>query len=97
MDFKINFYVESYNSYQTTSDQEAVIAYYYMDDNNKVQVTEIFDVTESESHTMLSMDEIDTNKKLQFDDWDEPSWLSQHTLDGNWHFLFIRSINDIDS
>jgi len=55
-----------------------------MDDNNKVQVTEIFDVTESESHTMLSMDEVDTNKKLQFDDWDEPSWLSQHTLnDGN--------------
>jgi len=74
---------------QTTSDQEAVIAYYYMDDNNKVQVTEIFDVTESESHTMLSMDEVDTNKKLQFDDWDEPSWLSQHTLnDGNnWHFF----------
>ena len=68
-----------------------------MDDNNKVQVTEIFDVTESESHTMLSIDEVDTNKKLQFDEWDESSWLSQHTLDGNWHFLFIRNINDTDS
>ncbi|XP_018309842.1 patatin-like phospholipase domain-containing protein 3 isoform X2 [Mycetomoellerius zeteki] len=76
------------NILQTTSDQEAVIAYYYMDDNNKVQVTEIFDVTESESHTMLSMDEIDTNKKLQFDDWDEPSWLSQHTLDGTVESLY---------
>ncbi|XP_011645159.1 patatin-like phospholipase domain-containing protein 3 isoform X1 [Pogonomyrmex barbatus] len=68
------------NILQATSDQEAVIAYYYMDDNNKVQVTEIFDVTESESHTMLSVDEVDTNKKLQFDDWDESTWLSQHTL-----------------
>ncbi|XP_011694955.1 PREDICTED: patatin-like phospholipase domain-containing protein 3 isoform X2 [Wasmannia auropunctata] len=68
------------NILQATSDQEAVMAYYYMDDNNKVQVTEIFDVTESESHTVLSMDEVDTNKKLQFDDWDEPSWLSQHTF-----------------
>ncbi|XP_024883634.1 patatin-like phospholipase domain-containing protein 3 isoform X3 [Temnothorax curvispinosus] len=68
------------NILQATSDQEAVIAYYYMDDNNKVQVTEIFDVTESESHTILSSDEVDTNKKLQFDDWDEPTWLSQHKL-----------------
>lgn len=68
------------NILQATSDQEAVIAYYYMDDNNKVQVTEIFDVTDSESHTMLSLDEVDINKKLQFDDWDEPTWLSQHTL-----------------
>ncbi|XP_071558415.1 1-acylglycerol-3-phosphate O-acyltransferase Pnpla3 isoform X1 [Temnothorax nylanderi] len=68
------------NILQATSDQEAVMAYYYMDDNNKVQVTEIFDVTESESHTILSSDEVDTNKKLQFDDWDEPTWLSQHKL-----------------
>lgn len=66
--------------FQTSSDQDAVIAYYYMDDNNKVQVTEIFDVTDSESHTMLSIDEVDTNKRLQFDDWDEPAWLSQHTF-----------------
>lgn len=68
------------NILQVTSDQEAVMAYYYMDDNNKVQVTEIFDVTNSESHAMLSMDEIENNTKLQFDEWDEPTWLSQHTL-----------------
>lgn len=65
---------------KVTSEQDAIIAYYYMDDNNKVQVTEIFDVTDSESHTMLSMDEVDTNKQLQFDDWDEHTWLSQRTL-----------------
>ncbi|KAK9296971.1 hypothetical protein QLX08_009162 [Tetragonisca angustula] len=68
------------NILQVTSDQEAVMAYYYMDDNNKVQVTEIFDVTDSESHAMLSLDEIENNTKLQFDEWDEPTWLSQHTL-----------------
>ncbi|XP_015431999.1 PREDICTED: LOW QUALITY PROTEIN: patatin-like phospholipase domain-containing protein 2 [Dufourea novaeangliae] len=68
------------NILQVTSDQEAVMAYYYMDDNNKVQVTEIFDVTESESHAMLSIEEVENNKKLQFDEWDEPTWLSQHTF-----------------
>ncbi|KAL6426109.1 hypothetical protein ACFW04_008996 [Cataglyphis niger] len=68
------------NIFQTNTDQDAVLAYYYMDDNNKVQVTEIFDVTDSESHTMLSIDEVDTNRRLQFDDWDEPTWLSQHTF-----------------
>ncbi|XP_076231056.1 brummer [Calliopsis andreniformis] len=68
------------NILQVTTDQEAVMAYYYMDDNNKVKVTEIFDVTDSESQAMLSLEEVENNTKLQFDEWDEPSWLSQHTL-----------------
>ncbi|XP_043487724.1 patatin-like phospholipase domain-containing protein 2 isoform X1 [Polistes fuscatus] len=68
------------NIAQVTADQEAVIAYYYMDENNKVQVTEIFDVTDTDSHGILSIDEVETNTKLQFDGWDEPTWLSQHTL-----------------
>ncbi|XP_076767152.1 brummer isoform X2 [Xylocopa sonorina] len=65
---------------QVTSDQEAVMAYYYMDDNNKVQVTEIFDVTDTDSHAVLSVEEVENNSKLQFDEWDERAWLSQHTL-----------------
>ncbi|EFN69552.1 Patatin-like phospholipase domain-containing protein 2 [Camponotus floridanus] len=68
------------NILQTSTEQDAVIAYYYMDDNNKVQVTEIFDVTDSESHTILSIDEVDTNRRLQFDDWTESTWLSQRTF-----------------
>ncbi|XP_076664167.1 brummer isoform X2 [Andrena cerasifolii] len=76
------------NILQVTSDQEAVMAYYYMDENNKVQVTEIFDVTDSESHAMLSVDEVENNTKLQFDEWDEPTWLSQHTLDDVAESLF---------
>lgn len=76
-----------------------------MDDNNKVQVTEIFDVTDTESHTMLSMDEVDTNKQLQFDDWDEPTWLSQHTFNDRKFpnnliqmcIVFIHTINNFFS
>lgn len=68
------------NILQVTSDQEAVMAYYYMDENNKVRVTEIFDVTDSESHAMMTLDEIEANTKLQFDDWDDPALLSQQTF-----------------
>ncbi|XP_026672777.1 patatin-like phospholipase domain-containing protein 2 isoform X2 [Ceratina calcarata] len=68
------------NILQVTSDQDAVMAYYYMDDNNKVQVTEIFDVTDTDSHAMLSVDEVENNSKLHYDEWDEPTWLSQHTI-----------------
>ncbi|XP_012268205.1 patatin-like phospholipase domain-containing protein 2 isoform X3 [Athalia rosae] len=68
------------NILQVTSDQEAVMVWYYMDDNNKVQVTEIYDVTDTEKHAILSPDEVEANTKLQFDEWDEPTWLSQHTL-----------------
>lgn len=68
-----------------------MIAYYYMDENNKVQVTEIFDVTDTDSHGILSLDEVETNTKLQFDGWDEPTWLSQHTLnDGNSNILIYK-------
>lgn len=61
-----------------------------MDDNNKVQVTEIFDVTDSESHTILSIDEVDTNRRLQFDNWAESTWLSQDTFnDGKLFDVFF--------
>ncbi|XP_043268390.1 patatin-like phospholipase domain-containing protein 2 isoform X2 [Venturia canescens] len=68
------------NILQVTSDQEAIIAYYYMDEDNKVRVTEIFDVTDSDAHGMLSPTEMEVNTKLQFDEWDEPTWLSQHAF-----------------
>ncbi|CAK9805872.1 hypothetical protein ANTPLA_LOCUS4695 [Anthophora plagiata] len=73
---------------QVTSDQEAVMAYYYMDDNNKVQVTEIFDVTDSDSHAMLSIEEVENNANLQFDEWDQPSWLSEHILNNVTESLY---------
>ncbi|CAK9825101.1 Patatin-like phospholipase domain-containing protein 2 [Anthophora retusa] len=76
------------NILQVTSDQEAVMAYYYMDDNNKVQVTEIFDVTDSDSHAMLSIEEVENNANLQFDEWDQPTWLSEHILNNVTESLY---------
>lgn len=70
------------------------MAYYYMDDNNKVQVTEIFDVTDTESYAMLSLEEVENNRKLQFDEWDEPTWLSQHTLNDGNSLLFKLLIRE---
>ncbi|XP_051169120.1 1-acylglycerol-3-phosphate O-acyltransferase Pnpla3 isoform X2 [Leptopilina boulardi] len=65
------------NTLQATSDQEALMAYYYMDDDNKVRVTEIFDVTDVDK---LSLAEMEVDSDLQFDEWDEPTWMGQHTL-----------------
>lgn len=67
---------------QVTTDQEAVMAYYYMDENNKVQVTEIYDVTESDKNHHLSQMPNECTKAVHFDDWDNPGWLSQRSMDG---------------
>lgn len=38
---------------QVTSHHDAVMAFYYMDENNQVKVTEIFDVTKAESEAIF--------------------------------------------
>ncbi|KAF7267490.1 hypothetical protein GWI33_019288 [Rhynchophorus ferrugineus] len=53
---------------QVTSHHEAIMAYYYLDENNKVKVTEIFDVTEDESPLLQTPCEKDVNTNLEFDD-----------------------------
>lgn len=85
------------NILPTNTNQDAVIAYYYMDDNNKVQVTEIFDVTDSESHTILSIDEVDTNRRLQFDNWAESTWLSQDTFNDVTESLYNGNQQNIEN
>ncbi|GLH05511.1 Patatin-like phospholipase domain-containing protein 2 [Gryllus bimaculatus] len=69
---------------QVTSHHEAVMAFYYMDEDNKVKVTEIFDVTDADTSAMLSPEERENNTRLEFDgDWNEPlvsTWTSQQTL-----------------
>ncbi|XP_066999742.2 1-acylglycerol-3-phosphate O-acyltransferase Pnpla3 isoform X1 [Anabrus simplex] len=69
---------------QVTSHHEAIMAFYYMDENNKVKVTEIFDVTDADTSAMLSPEERENNTQLEYDsDWDEPmssTWVSQNTL-----------------
>ncbi|XP_017775894.1 PREDICTED: patatin-like phospholipase domain-containing protein 2 isoform X2 [Nicrophorus vespilloides] len=58
-----------------TAQHEAIMAYYYLDENNKVKVTEIFDVSESENPAFQTNLEKELNRQLEFDDdWDESTW-----------------------
>ncbi|KAF2905969.1 hypothetical protein ILUMI_00200 [Ignelater luminosus] len=67
---------------QVTSHHEAIMAYYYMDENNKVKVTEIFDVTDSDSAAVQTSHERELNKQLEFDDdWDESTWTTQQAIE----------------
>ncbi|KAB0797303.1 hypothetical protein PPYR_08297 [Photinus pyralis] len=60
---------------EITSHHEAIMAFYYMDENNKVKVTEIFDVTDSDTVAVLTPQEIKVNKKLELDDeWNDSAW-----------------------
>lgn len=67
---------------QVTAQHDTIITYYYLDENNKVKVTEIFDVTDSDSPIVQTSHERDVNRNLQFDsDWDESAWNEQTMLD----------------
>lgn len=74
---------------QVTAQHDAVMAYYYMDEDNKVKVTEIFDVTDSDSHVFQSSHERETNVCLEFDDddWnDSPTWSSDRVMASQGRF-----------
>ncbi|CAH1127889.1 unnamed protein product [Ceutorhynchus assimilis] len=63
---------------QVTSHHDAIMAYYYLDENNKVKVTEIFDVTDSESPMLQTPHEKHVNTNLEFDDsWNNYGELGQ--------------------
>ncbi|CAH0560431.1 unnamed protein product [Brassicogethes aeneus] len=65
---------------QITSQQDTIMAYYYLDENNKVKVTEIFDLTDSDSTMVQTREERTLNRDLQFEDeFNEP--LCQHNHD----------------
>lgn len=53
-----------------TSHNDALLAYYYLDGDNKMKLTEIYDVTDAESAAVQSPAERDANRHLEFDnDW----------------------------
>uniref|UniRef100_A0A6M2DS36 triacylglycerol lipase n=1 Tax=Xenopsylla cheopis TaxID=163159 RepID=A0A6M2DS36_XENCH len=52
---------------EITKNHEAIMEYYYTDDENKIQVTEIYDVTDSDSPALQSPAECEVNDQLQFD------------------------------
>ncbi|XP_077297192.1 1-acylglycerol-3-phosphate O-acyltransferase Pnpla3-like [Arctopsyche grandis] len=57
---------------QVTNHHDAIMAYYYMDENDKVKITEIYDVTNAEIENFQSPLERDANGQLEFDnDWDD--------------------------
>ncbi|XP_071055922.1 uncharacterized protein [Onthophagus taurus] len=64
------------NIVQVTANHESIISYYYLDENSKkVKVTEIFDVTDSDSPVVQSQRERELNQQLEFDDdWEDTVW-----------------------
>lgn len=62
---------------EVTRHHEAIIAYYYLDEQSKqMKVTEIFDVTDSEECTVLSADEQEINRRLSWDETNDAISLS---------------------
>ncbi|XP_041785100.1 1-acylglycerol-3-phosphate O-acyltransferase Pnpla3-like isoform X3 [Anopheles merus] len=56
---------------QVSSHHDAMYAYYYMDEDNKVKVTEIFDMSESDNPALQTANELEANQQLEFDtDWE---------------------------
>ncbi|XP_065083989.1 1-acylglycerol-3-phosphate O-acyltransferase Pnpla3-like isoform X4 [Ochlerotatus camptorhynchus] len=56
---------------QATSHHDAMYAYYYLDANNKVKVTEIFDMTDDANPAIQTEQEREVNQQLEFDnDWE---------------------------
>ncbi|XP_026326934.1 uncharacterized protein LOC113235457 [Hyposmocoma kahamanoa] len=53
-----------------TAHNDALLAYYYLDSDNKVKMTEIYDVTDADTDVVQSQYERSVNKELEFDnDW----------------------------
>jgi len=87
------------NIMQVTAQHEALVAYYYMDEDNKVKVTEIFDVSECESPAFQTETEKETNLQLEFDDeWSgEPEFVQQEYLSEKWQSISALSSYSIES
>lgn len=81
---------------QATSNQDAMYAYYYMDDKNEVKVTEIFDMTEDGSPALQTAQERDLNQQLEFDsDWEttQPDFLFTESYGGD-HMIDLDELID---
>lgn len=82
---------------QVTSQHETIMTYYYLDENNKVKVTEIFDVTDSDSPIVQTSHELDVNQNLEYDDdWDESTW-TQQTVNDHMSDYALEDVLDQDS
>ncbi|XP_068627563.1 uncharacterized protein [Battus philenor] len=65
-----------------TTHNEALLAYYYLDSDNKMKMTEIYDVTDADTEAVQSPNERDVNKQLEFDnDWSSDLIANEDELD----------------
>ncbi|XP_044735220.1 1-acylglycerol-3-phosphate O-acyltransferase Pnpla3 isoform X4 [Chrysoperla carnea] len=73
---------------QVTAQHEAIMAYYYTDENNKVNWTEIYDMTNAECEALHSEHEKELNTQLEYDDdWnDNATWMSQNAIDDKEYY-----------
>ncbi|XP_050505997.1 1-acylglycerol-3-phosphate O-acyltransferase Pnpla3-like isoform X4 [Diabrotica virgifera virgifera] len=76
---------------QVTSQHDTIMAYYYLDENNKVKVTEIFDVTDSDSPIVQTSEERSANTNLEFDD----DWTNQEQWQPNEENIAQFELEDI--
>nr|CAI5829963.1 unnamed protein product [Callosobruchus analis] len=80
---------------KVTSQHDTIMAYYYLDENNKVKVTEIFDVTDSDSPIVQTSHERNTNNNLEFDDeWSGSNWPKHQTIDEHMSPNDLKDIID---
>lgn len=69
---------------EATSHHDAMYAYYYLDADNKVKVTEIFDMTDDGSPALQTVQEREVNQQLEYDnDWEtrQPDFLYTDSYD----------------
>ncbi|KPJ16220.1 Patatin-like phospholipase domain-containing protein 2 [Papilio machaon] len=65
-----------------TAHNDALLAYYYLDSDNKMKMTEIYDVTDADTEAVQSPTERDLNKQLEFDnDWSSDLIANEDELD----------------
>ncbi|XP_034825208.2 uncharacterized protein [Maniola hyperantus] len=65
-----------------TTHNDALLAYYYLDSDNKMKMTEIYDVTDADTDAVQSPTERDVNKQLEFDnDWSAELMADDDELD----------------
>ncbi|XP_063636266.1 1-acylglycerol-3-phosphate O-acyltransferase Pnpla3-like isoform X2 [Cydia splendana] len=65
-----------------TSHNDALLAYYYLDSDNKMKMTEIYDVTDADTDAVQSPTERVVNEQLEFDnDWSRDMIVDTDSLD----------------